>query len=45
LGDAAAWPVASAIRHFKAEFEEFVKNPSAFKKVKHYHNMNNLATA
>lgn len=45
LGDAAAWPVASAIRHFKTEFEEFVKNPSAFKKVKHYHNMNNLATA
>jgi NADH-quinone oxidoreductase subunit F len=45
LGDAAAWPVASAIRHFKAEFEEFVKNPGAFKKVKHYHNMNNLATA
>ncbi len=45
LGDAAAWPVASAIRHFKTEFEEFVKNPSAFKKVKHYHNMHGLATA
>lgn len=45
LGDAAAWPVASAIRHFKTEFEEFVKNPDSFKKVKHYHNMNNLATA
>lgn len=25
LGDAAAWPVASAIRHFRAEFEEHVK--------------------
>ena len=25
LGDAAAWPVASAIRHFKAEFEAMVK--------------------
>ena len=24
LGDAAAWPVASAIRHFRAEFEELV---------------------
>ncbi|MFZ4799349.1 MAG: NADH-quinone oxidoreductase subunit NuoF, partial [Bacteroidia bacterium] len=45
LGDAAAWPVASAIRHFKAEFEEFVNNPNSTKKVKHYHNMHNLATA
>jgi NADH-quinone oxidoreductase subunit F len=45
LGDAAAWPVASAIRHFKAEFEEYIKNPSSINKVKHYHNMNNLATA
>ena len=25
LGDAAAWPVASAIRHFRKEFEEHVK--------------------
>jgi len=25
LGDAAAWPVASAIRHFREEFEEHVK--------------------
>jgi len=24
LGDAAAWPVASAIRHFRSEFEELV---------------------
>jgi len=45
LGDAAAWPVASAIRHFKAEFVEYIKNPSSINKVKHYHNMNNLATA
>src|SRR3990172_840050 len=28
LGDAAAMPVASAIRHFRSEFEEYVKNPS-----------------
>ncbi|MDP1728107.1 MAG: NADH-quinone oxidoreductase subunit NuoF [Bacteroidota bacterium] len=28
LGDAAAWPVASAIRHFRSEFEEYVKNPN-----------------
>ncbi|MBS1682910.1 MAG: NADH-quinone oxidoreductase subunit NuoF [Bacteroidetes bacterium] len=26
LGDAAAWPVASAIRHFRKEFEEAVMN-------------------
>ena len=45
LGDAAAWPVASAIRHFRNEFEEYVKNPSSINKVKHYHNMNNFATA
>ena len=25
LGEAAAWPVASAIRHFRKEFEELVK--------------------
>ena len=45
LGDAAAWPVASAIRHFRTEFEEYVKNPSSINKVKHYHKMHNLATA
>ena len=27
LGDAAAWPVASAIRHFRDEFEWHVKHP------------------
>jgi NADH-quinone oxidoreductase subunit F len=27
LGDAAAWPVASAIRHFRDEFEWHVTNP------------------
>ncbi len=26
LGDAAAWPVASAIRHFRHEFEDHVRN-------------------
>ncbi len=26
LGDAAAWPVASAIRHFRHEFEELIKS-------------------
>jgi NADH-quinone oxidoreductase subunit F len=27
LGDAAAWPVASAIRHFRDEFEWHITNP------------------
>ena len=27
LGDAAAWPVAAAIRHFRDEFEWHVTNP------------------
>jgi NADH-quinone oxidoreductase subunit F len=27
LGDAAAWPVAAAIRHFRHEFEYHVKYP------------------
>ncbi len=45
LGDAAAWPVASAIRHFRHEFEEFVKNPKGIKKVKHYESTQNLVTA
>ncbi|MCX7728570.1 MAG: NADH-quinone oxidoreductase subunit NuoF [Bacteroidia bacterium] len=35
LGDAASWPVASAIRHFRHEFEEAVKN-KGIKKVNHY---------
>jgi NADH-quinone oxidoreductase subunit F len=28
LGDAAAWPVASAIRHFRDEFEWHVSHPA-----------------
>lgn len=37
LGDAAAWPVASAIRHFRHEFEWYVNNPSKAKNwKKHY---------
>ena len=27
LGDAAAWPVAAAVRHFREEFEWFVRHP------------------
>jgi NADH-quinone oxidoreductase subunit F len=32
LGDAAAWPIASAIRHFRDEFEWHVTNPGAASK-------------
>ncbi|MEO0312076.1 MAG: hypothetical protein RIQ89_1733 [Bacteroidota bacterium] len=45
LGEAAAWPVAAAIRHFRSEFEDYVKNPNAIKDVKHYYRLNNLQTA
>lgn len=45
LGDAAAWPVASAIRHFRSEFEEYVKNPSSVRDVKYYFHCNNLDPA
>lgn len=42
LGEAAAWPVAAAIRHFRSEFEDYVKNPGSIKDVKHYYRVNNL---
>lgn len=42
LGEAAAWPVAAAIRHFRGDFEEYVKNPTRIKDVKHYYRLNNL---
>ena len=35
LGDAAAWPVASAIRHFREEFEFHVDHPEVVKDPKH----------
>ncbi|MEI7501692.1 MAG: NADH-quinone oxidoreductase subunit NuoF [Paludibacter sp.] len=35
LGDAASWPVAAAIRHFRNEFEFHVANPEIVKNVKH----------
>ncbi len=37
LGDAAAWPVAAAIRHFRHEFEYHVKHPEKIKDPKHGH--------
>jgi len=45
LGDAAAWPVASAIRHFRSDFEEYVKNPQSIKNVKYYYEVNNLVSS
>ncbi len=42
LGDAAAWPVASAIRHFRHEFEEFVNKGHHIKDVRHYYRLNHL---
>ena len=41
LGEAAAWPVAAAIRHFRGEFEEYVRNHGK-QDVKHYYRLNNL---
>jgi len=38
LGDAASWPVASAIRHFRSEFEDFITNPEKHNDVRHYFN-------
>ena len=35
LGDAAAWPVASAIRHFRQEFEYHVLHPEYIRNVHH----------
>jgi NADH-quinone oxidoreductase subunit F len=45
LGDAAAWPVASAIRHFRHEFEEYVTQRAAIQEVKYYFHCNNLDPA
>ena len=42
LGDAAAWPVASAIRHFRHEFEEYVKAGHSMKDVRHYYRLNHI---
>ncbi len=37
LGDAAAWPVASAIRHFRSEFEEYDASPRKHEVNYYYH--------
>jgi NADH-quinone oxidoreductase subunit F len=43
LGEAAAWPVAAAIRHFRGEFEEYVRNGKSISDVRHYYTVNNLS--
>jgi NADH-quinone oxidoreductase subunit F len=35
LGDASAWPVASAIRHFRSEFEFHIANPEIVRNKDH----------
>ena len=45
LGDAAAWPVASAVRHFRSEFEEYINHPEKIKDVKHYYSVHQLTNA
>lgn len=35
LGDAAAWPVSSAIRHFRHEFEYHVDHPEEVRQIRH----------
>jgi NADH-quinone oxidoreductase subunit F len=36
LGDAASWPVAAAIRHFRDEFEYHVRFPEKIKNRNHF---------
>ncbi|WP_177761333.1 NADH-quinone oxidoreductase subunit NuoF [Flavobacterium sp. I3-2] len=38
LGDAAAWPVAAAIRHFRDEFEYHIRFPERIKNRDHFTN-------
>ena len=41
LGDAAAWPVAAAIRHFKDEFLAVARSKK-FVDVSHYNRLNKV---
>lgn len=43
LGEAAAWPVAAAIRHFKQEFIDIAKSKK-FVDISHYNRLNKLAS-
>lgn len=42
LGDAAAWPVASAIRHFRHEFEDYIRHPHQHRDVSYYDHCHGL---
>ena len=42
LGDAAAWPVASAIRHFRPEFEDYVISRNGAESMSYYAHCHNL---
>jgi NADH:ubiquinone oxidoreductase subunit F (NADH-binding) len=44
LGEAAAWPVAAAIRHFKQEFIDIAKSKK-FVDISHYDRLNKLVKA
>jgi NADH-quinone oxidoreductase subunit F len=44
LGEAAAWPVAAAIRHFKQEFIDIAKSKK-FVDISHYDRLNKLVRA
>lgn len=44
LGDAAAWPVASAIRHFRHEFEDYIRHPHQHREVSYYDHCHGLST-
>ncbi|MEO7175470.1 MAG: NADH-quinone oxidoreductase subunit NuoF [Saprospiraceae bacterium] len=45
FGDAAAWPVASTIRHFRSEFEEYINRPLEIQKDRHYYRLRANASA
>lgn len=45
LGDAAAWPVASAIRHFRHEFEQYINWPQQQLEMSYYDHCHNLSIA
>lgn len=42
LGDAAAWPVAAALRHFRAEFEDHITHPRTADGCCIHHKMNSI---
>ena len=45
LGDAAAWPVVSAVRHFRADFEAYIQHPQNIVNVQHLYRLKKEAVA